>query len=123
MSEIEIMRKTTSVVVNFDVQTVPLFSQSHYDTPTRQADEGALYGVLYELVDDQRARRRLLGGQAEGACAFQRWPERPRVVEDAGASLGQDTIRHLVDVDGAGFLEAEELVHDGDGDDAANAFA
>src|SRR6266851_5161754 len=122
MSDVEIMRKTTSVVVNLDVQTVPLFSQSHYDTPTRQADEGVFDGVLHELVDDQRARRRLLGGQAEAARAFQRQVDRSRVIEDASANLGQDAIRHLVDVDDARLFEAQEFVYDGDGDDAADAF-
>src|SRR5712692_7384083 len=107
MSGVEIVRKTTSVVVNLDVQTVPLFSQSHYDTPTRQANKGVLYGVLHELVDDQRARRRLLGRQAEATCAFERQVDRPRVIQDAGANFGQDAIRHLMDVDGAGFFEAE----------------
>src|SRR6266567_8010813 len=47
----------------------------------------------------------------------------PRAVEHAVAYLGQDAIGDLMDVDYAFFLMTEELVDNGDGDDAADTLA
>ena len=120
---IEVRRQPAPIVVNLDVQAVALFGQSNYDTPTWQADKGVLDRVLNQLVDDQRARRRLLGWQRKAADAFERQADRAAVIEHTGSNFGEDAVGHLVDVDGARFLVAEELVHHRDRDDSADALA